>query len=175
MAQWFARGGCPPLPTHTPPLLGHHSNRAARRRAPSAGLARPTDRPTAPHPEGSDPTLAREECGTRALMREWHGAAKWTCFRVDAEQEFAPKRVATLPEPGIEASNTAAICLVGQVSSALRFNATRARDEEDTDDGGGAPRTDGARPRPERARARVGEGQWCRRLLGGASRPRGRH
>jgi hypothetical protein len=46
------------------------------------------------------------------------GTANWTCFRVDAEQSFAPKHVATLPEPGIETANKAAVCLVGQVRSA---------------------------------------------------------
>ena len=81
---------------------------------------RQTDRPT-DRAEAGDPADAHEECGTRALMR---GTANWTCVRVDAEQSFAPKHVATLPEPGIETANKAAVCLVGQVSGRPRVHKT---------------------------------------------------
>jgi hypothetical protein len=43
------------------------------------------------------------------------GTNSWTCVDIDGERLFAPTEVATLPAPGIETGNTAAICLVGQV------------------------------------------------------------
>lgn len=103
-----------PLPPSPPKafLTAHDESLAA------AALLHPTVRPWLGWPdrshEGFHQAVAHDtdKCGTRTLMR---GTNSWTCVDIDGERLFAPTEVATLPAPGIETGNTAAICLVGQV------------------------------------------------------------